>query len=57
MIVITSNNFVAGIGLTNGRASEVAPILKYMQGWTVARIKAYAESKAWKFEQHAEETP
>lgn len=50
MILITAPHFCAGIA--DGRA---APILHYMQGWTLKKIKAYCAEKGWKVEVFGEE--
>lgn len=42
--------YVVGIGLRDGRAVEYPYALAYMAGWTVKRIKEYAEAKGWKYE-------
>lgn len=50
MIRITAPHFCAGI--TDGRA---APILQYMKGWTVKRIREYCVKRGWSFEQFTTE--
>lgn len=51
MIRITAPHFCAGIA--DGRA---APILKYMKGWTVRRIREYCVQRGWSFEQFTSES-
>lgn len=43
MLRISAPHFVAGIV----RGGEAAPILRYMQGWTLKRIKDYCAHKGW----------
>lgn len=45
MIRITAPHFCAAI--VDGRA---APILRFMKGWSVGRIKSYCWHKGWKCE-------
>jgi hypothetical protein len=42
LIRITAPHFVAGI-----IRGDAAPILHYMRGWSVARIRAYCAWKGW----------
>ena len=46
MLRISAPHFVAGIV----RGGDVAPILRYMKGWTLTRIKAYCDAKGWTVE-------
>ena len=46
MIRIIAPHFVAGI-IPGERA---APILRYMMGWSEARIIAYCRTKGWAFQ-------
>lgn len=46
MLRISAPHFVAGIV----RGGQVAPIIRYMKGWTLAQIKAYCERKGWTVE-------
>jgi hypothetical protein len=48
LIQITSNYFCAGLILDDFVCTESAPILRYMRGWCLAKIKAYSQSKGWK---------
>jgi hypothetical protein len=45
VIRITSPYFCAGI--VEGRA---APIIKYMQSWTLEKIQEYCNKKKWRLE-------
>ena len=47
MIRITALHFVAGIDPKTG---NIAPIIKYMKSWPLAKIKSYCASKKWKVE-------
>lgn len=51
MIRIVAPHFCAGIA--DGRA---APILNYMKGWTVRRIREYCAQRGWSFEQFTTES-
>lgn len=44
MIRIVAPHFVAGLVIDPRRC---APIVKYMQSWTVERILGYCKSKGW----------
>ena len=46
MLRIVAPHFVAGIV----RDGPVAPIISYMKGWTLARIRAYCARKGWSVE-------
>ena len=46
MLRITAPHFVAGIV----RGGPVAPIIAYMNGWTLAQIAAYCLKKGWTYE-------
>jgi hypothetical protein len=46
MLRIVSPYFVAGIV----EQGAVAPIIKYMKGWTFEQIKAYCNKKGWTIE-------
>lgn len=46
MLRITAPHFVAGIV----QGGMVAPIIKYMKGWTYKEIKSYCDKKGWKVE-------
>jgi len=47
MLRIIAPHFVAGIV----RGEAVAPIIKYMKGWTLAQIRAYCQQKGWTVEE------
>lgn len=46
LIRIVAPHFVAGLVI----GGPCAPIIRYMQGWSVDRIKAYCASKRWTVE-------
>lgn len=46
LLRITAPHFVAGIV----KQGAVAPIIRYMEGWTLAKIKAYCRSRGWTLE-------
>lgn len=47
MIRISALYFVAGYDLSNG---NIAPIIKYMRGWSYWKIEEYCKFKNWKIE-------
>lgn len=46
MLRIVATHFVAGIV----RGGDVAPIIKYMKGWTLKQIRVYCARKGWTVE-------
>ena len=44
LIRIEAPHFVAGYDMATGR---IAPIIKYMRGWSIEKIIAYCQSKKW----------
>lgn len=44
---IEAPHFVAGLVSVDGRVADCAPILSYMRGWTLARVRVYAKRKGW----------
>lgn len=44
-IFIDAPHFSAGYDLETGR---IAPIIKYMKGWTIEEIKEYCLKKGWR---------
>jgi len=62
LIRITAPHFVAGIvtycedgrydyDLKRVPIHRTAPIVKYMKGWTISRIKHYCKKRGWKVEE------
>jgi len=50
MIVrISAPNFVAAYDIETG---NIAPIIKYMKGWSYEKILTYCNKKGWKLEYH-----
>lgn len=47
MLSVTAPRFVAGLILNDDRVTEAAPILRYMTGWTRARVLSYCRSRRW----------
>lgn len=52
LIRITAPHFVAAIISKGGTMTkgDAAPIIRYMKGWSVKRIRAYCERQGWQFE-------
>jgi hypothetical protein len=44
---ITSPHFCAGIIRVNGVVAKAAPILSYMTGWPIGKVKRYCAQKGW----------
>ena len=47
---ISAWHFVVGFETEDGKVVFSAPILKYMVGWNVGRVKQYCKTKGWKLE-------
>lgn len=47
MIRITTAYFVAAVVIRDHRVVRCAPILQYMQGWSVEQVCEYCEKKHW----------
>jgi hypothetical protein len=47
LIRISAPHFVAGYDMTTG---NIAPIIKYMKGWSYDRILNYCNSKGWELQ-------
>lgn len=43
-VQITAPHFVAGYDLGTG---NIAPIIRYMKGWTIEKMYAYCDGKGW----------
>lgn len=48
-IQITTSWFVAGLKYKNNIVFEAAPVLKYMEGWTLDAVKEYCHRKGWEY--------
>jgi len=47
MIIIDTPHFYAGIIIKKGIVTDTAPIVNYMKGWDVHRVKSYCLYKGW----------
>ena len=47
LLQITAPYFVAGLVIEEGSVKKVAPIIKYMRGYTIKRVRMYCERKGW----------
>ena len=56
LIRITAPHFVAGaiteVGIGNDYVAKAAPIIRYMKGWPVYKVKAYCAKKRWVYKPH-----
>ena len=50
ILQIDSGYFCAGVVLDNDRVQRTAPIVKYMLGWTLQRVRDYCERKSWRLQ-------
>ena len=48
LAAIDAPHFYAGIVLRDDKVIEAAHIVKYMKGWSRARVRAYCAKKQWK---------
>lgn len=51
-IRILAPHFVAAVIVDNDVVVRVAPIVKYMLGWSADEVREYARLKGWKTENH-----
>lgn len=47
LLQLTAPHFCAGVVVQDGRVTVTAPILRYMLGWTLARVREYAGGCGW----------
>lgn len=47
LVRVSAPHFVAGFDMDNNR---IAPIIKYMRGWSLLRITEYCGRKNWSLE-------
>ena len=47
---ITAPHFCAGFIRVNGVVGVAAPIIKYMVGWPIGKVRRYCEMKGWRLE-------
>jgi len=50
VIQITAPHFCAGLVMRDGFIVKTAPILKYMRGWSYAKMVLYCAKKQWCFQ-------
>ena len=48
VIHLSSGYFCAAVVTKDATVIRTAPILKHMNGWSIERVKAYANKKGWK---------
>lgn len=47
LLQLTAKHFCAGLIVQNGKVTVTAPIVKYMAGWTLERVREYAAGCGW----------
>lgn len=47
---VCAPHFVAGLVTEDSVAQVQAPILGYMHGWHIGRVRDYARSKGWRIQ-------
>jgi len=45
---IEAGYFVAGVVAVGGRVTKAAPIIHYMVGWKVEKVRRYCDGMKWK---------
>jgi len=45
---VEAPHFCCGLTVERGFVTTTAPIVKYMVGWTLTKVKAYCSAKKWK---------
>lgn len=45
---ITAPHFCAGFVVRERHVMKPAPVLKYMKGWELTRVRHYAHSRGWR---------
>lgn len=45
---VDAPHFYAGVVLWDDKVIEVAPILRYMKGWSRGRVRSYCSDKKWR---------
>jgi len=48
--IIDAPHFMCAIVINGGVVIQAAPIVKYMNGWTVGAVKDYCAKKGWKYD-------
>jgi hypothetical protein len=46
---IDAPHFCAGAVMSEGKVIEIAPIIRYMKGWSESKIQSYCKKKNWKY--------
>jgi hypothetical protein len=49
MIRITAPHFTAGLVFQNDIVVKTAPILHYMNGWSLKQVEAHCKRKKWTY--------
>lgn len=47
LLQLTAPHFCAGLVAQDGKVTVTAPILRYMLGWSEAKVREYAAGKGW----------
>jgi hypothetical protein len=47
LVQITAPHFVAGLIQRDGVVTKAAPIIKYMTGWRIEKVRTYCAGKSW----------
>jgi hypothetical protein len=50
LIRLSDKAFTAGVELEGDRVVKTAPLLRYMMGWTGAKVHRYAQIRNWDVE-------
>lgn len=48
---IESLYFVAGLICVENIVTQAAPIIRYMIGWNINKVRSYCEKRKWKLEE------
>ena len=48
LLCIDAPHFCAAVELEGEMVMRAAPIVRYMQSWSIERVRAYCEQKGWK---------
>jgi hypothetical protein len=52
LIRIVAPHFVAGAVAVDGKVTFFAPIISYMRGWGIDRVKNYCTKKGWGYDEN-----
>ena len=50
-VELTDDCFAASVAVRSGHVIEAAPILAYMNGWTLQKVKEHCKNKKWRYEE------